>query len=73
MKAFKKLSQIRKIALRLELLNARSRSGSFNTGSGLIARTEVQTKVPRYIRNDFGGSVGAPIIQDKTFSFGSLS
>jgi hypothetical protein len=42
------------------------------TGSGLTARTEFQTKVPRYIRNDFGGSVGGPIIQDKTFFFGSL-
>ena len=44
----------------------------FYTGSGLTARTEFQTKVPRYIRNDFGGSVGGPIIQDKTFFFGSL-
>jgi Carboxypeptidase regulatory-like domain len=44
----------------------------FYTGSALTARTEFQTKVPRYLRNDFGGSVGGPIIRDKTFFFGSL-
>ena len=44
----------------------------FYTGSALTARTEFQTKVPRYLRNDFGGSVGGPIIKDKTFFFGSI-
>lgn len=44
----------------------------FYTGSGLTARTEFQTKVPRYLRNDFGGSIGGPIFKDKTFFFGSL-
>jgi hypothetical protein len=44
----------------------------FYTGSKLTARTEFQSKVPRYLRNDFGGSVGGPIIHDKTFFFGSL-
>jgi hypothetical protein len=44
----------------------------FYTGSRLTARTEFQTKVPRYLRNDFGGAVGGPILHDKTFFFGSL-
>jgi len=44
----------------------------FYTGSALTARTEFQTKVPRYLRNDFGGSIGGPIIHDKTFFFGEL-
>jgi len=44
----------------------------FYTGSALTARTEFQTKVPRYLRNDFGGSLGGPIIRDKTFFFGEL-
>lgn len=42
------------------------------TGSALTARTEFQTKVPRYLRNDFGGSAGGPIRKDKTFFFGSI-
>jgi len=44
----------------------------FYTGSTLTARTEFQSKVPRYLRNDFGGSVGGPIFKNKTFFFGSL-
>jgi hypothetical protein len=44
----------------------------FYTSSALTARTEFQTQVPRFIRNDFGGSVGGPIIKDKTFFFGSI-
>lgn len=44
----------------------------FYTGSALTARTEFQTTVPRYLRNDFGGSIGGPILKDKTFFFGSL-
>ncbi len=44
----------------------------FYTGSALTARTEFQSTVPRYLRNDFGGSVGGPILKDKTFFFGSL-
>ena len=44
----------------------------FYTGSALTARTEFQTKVPRYLRNDFGGAVGGPIFKDKTFFFGEI-
>ncbi|HEY1807045.1 MAG TPA: carboxypeptidase-like regulatory domain-containing protein [Acidobacteriaceae bacterium] len=44
----------------------------FYTGSALTARTEFQTKVPRYLRNDFGGSIGGPLRMNKTFFFGSL-
>ena len=44
----------------------------FYTGSALTARTEFQSSVPRYLRNDFGGSIGGPIFKDKTFFFGSL-
>ncbi|WP_158749606.1 carboxypeptidase-like regulatory domain-containing protein [Acidobacterium sp. S8] len=44
----------------------------FYTGSALTARTEFQTTVPRYIRNDFGGSIGGPIRRDRTFFFGEL-
>jgi hypothetical protein len=44
----------------------------FYTGSALTARTEFQTRVPRYLRNDFGGTVGGPIIKNKIFFFSSL-
>jgi hypothetical protein len=44
----------------------------FYTGSALTARTEFQKEAPRFIRNDFGGTVGGPIIKDKTFFFGEL-
>jgi hypothetical protein len=44
----------------------------FYTGSALTGRTEFQSQVPRYLRNDFGGSVGGPIRKDKTFFFGSM-
>ena len=44
----------------------------FYTGSRLTARTEFQTRVPRFLRNDFGGTVGGPIIKNKVFFFGSL-
>jgi Carboxypeptidase regulatory-like domain len=44
----------------------------FYTGSALTARTEFQSKVPRYLRNDFGGTVGGPIFKNRMFFFGSL-
>ena len=44
----------------------------FHTDKTLTARTEFQTDVPKYNRNDFGGTLGGPIFKDKTFFFGSL-
>ena len=44
----------------------------FHTDNTLMARTEFQTAVPRYNRNDFGGTIGGPIFKNKTFFFGSL-
>jgi hypothetical protein len=43
-----------------------------HTDNALTARTEFQTKVPKYIRNDYGGTVGGPITKKNTFFFGSL-
>lgn len=43
-----------------------------HTDNALFARTEFQTSVPKYIRNDFGGAIGGPILKGKTFFFGSL-
>jgi hypothetical protein len=44
----------------------------FHTDKTLTARTEFQTTVPKYNRNDFGGTFGGPLWRDKTFFFGSL-
>jgi hypothetical protein len=44
----------------------------FHTDRTLTSRTEFQTDVPKYIRNDFGGTFGGPIFKNKTFVFGSL-
>jgi hypothetical protein len=44
----------------------------FHTDNALTARTEFQTRVPKTVRNDFGGAVGGPIYKDKTFFFASL-
>lgn len=43
-----------------------------HTDNLLSARTHFQTEVPHSIRNDFGGTIGGPIIKDRTFFFGSL-
>jgi len=44
----------------------------FHTDKTLTARTEFQTDVPKYNRNDFGGTIGGPLWKNKTFFFGSL-
>lgn len=44
----------------------------FHTDRTITARTEFQTKVPKYNRNDFGGTLGGPIYKNRTFFFGSL-
>jgi hypothetical protein len=44
----------------------------FHTDNALMARTHFQTVIPKYIRNDFGGTIGGPIFKDRTFFFGSL-
>jgi hypothetical protein len=44
----------------------------FHTDNVLTSRTHFQTQVPKTVRNDFGGTLGGPIIKDKTFFFGSL-
>lgn len=43
-----------------------------HTDNALTARTEFQSKVPKYIRNDFGGTIGGPLSRKGTFFFGSL-
>lgn len=45
----------------------------FHTDSALQARTHFMgSRVPKTIRNDFGGAIGGPLYKDKTFFFGSL-
>ncbi|WP_263371755.1 carboxypeptidase-like regulatory domain-containing protein [Granulicella cerasi] len=45
----------------------------FHSDNALQSRTHFNNgKVPRTIRNDFGGAVGGPIFKDRTFFFGSL-
>lgn len=44
-----------------------------HTDAAMTARTEFQpTGVPHSLRNDFGGTVGGPILKNRTFAFGSL-
>lgn len=43
-----------------------------HTDAAMTARTVFQTEVPHSLRNDFGGTVGGPILKDHTFFFGSL-
>ena len=44
----------------------------FHTDDWLTSRTHFQTEVPKTVRNDFGGTIGGPIIKNKMFFFGSL-
>ncbi len=43
------------------------------TDNDLSSKTEFETAVPAFIRNEYGASGGGPIIKDKTFVFGSFS
>jgi hypothetical protein len=43
-----------------------------HTDNALTARTVFQSDVPKFRRNDFGGTVGGPIFKDRTFFFGSI-
>lgn len=45
----------------------------FHTDNALTSRTEFETgKLPATRRNEFGGTIGGPIVKDKTFFFGSV-
>jgi hypothetical protein len=63
------------------LIEAYSRSGTnqvhgtiseFHTDNDLTSRTVFQSTVPVFRRNEFGGTLGGPVVKDKTFLFGSL-
>lgn len=44
----------------------------FNRNAGLNARSYQQTTVnPKLVQNQFGGTIGGPILRNKTFFFGS--
>jgi hypothetical protein len=38
---------------------------------GMVAKTQFQDRTPAYHRNQWGASVGGPLIHDKLFAFGS--
>jgi hypothetical protein len=42
----------------------------FNRNTALNARNYFATSIPKFIQNQFGGTVGGPIRQDSTFFFG---
>ena len=44
----------------------------FHTNNGLASRTVFQTAIPVFRRNEFGGTLGGPLIKDRTFLFGSF-
>ena len=41
----------------------------FHTNNDFTARTIFQSKVPVFRKNEFGGTLGGPVIKDKTFFF----
>ncbi|MGH9377390.1 MAG: TonB-dependent receptor domain-containing protein [Terriglobia bacterium] len=44
----------------------------FHTDNDLSSRTIFQQSVPAFTRNEFGGSLGGPIIKNRLFAFGGL-
>jgi len=44
----------------------------FHTNNALTSRTVFQDKLSVFRRNEFGGTIGGPIVKDRTFAFGSL-
>lgn len=46
----------------------------FHTNNALTSRTVFQstTKIPVFRRNEYGGTLGGPVIKDRTFLFGSF-
>ncbi len=44
----------------------------FHTNNHLQARTEFQSAIPVFRRNEFGGTFGGPIIKNRTFFFGGI-
>lgn len=44
----------------------------FHTNNRLQARTVFQRSIPVFRRNEFGGTLGGPLVKERTFFFGSL-
>ena len=44
----------------------------FHSNNRLTARTVFQTRIPVFRRNEFGFTLGGPIVKDRTFIFGGL-
>lgn len=44
----------------------------FHSNNALTSRTVFQRSLPAFRRNEFGGTLGGPIVRNRTFFFGSL-